>query len=139
MFDEQYCRRAGWTEGGSAELADGRRWTFPRIRLRLTPRPADGGGHTVAVSRTAGGHALPRLDEWVAAITSPPGAIPGDVYWGARMDAAATLLGLNYELSDDDLAALLVFDPDDERSKSRWDEIDAAILGSGAPKPTPAT
>lgn len=133
-IDESTRRTPGFTEGASAELADGRKWTFPRLALTLRHRvryaPAG-----LAVCRSAvPSDELPRLGDWIAAITSPAGSIDGHSYWSARMEAAAALLRLNYELSDDELAGLLVWDSDDADSARRWDEIDAAILGTGGPK-----
>ncbi len=139
MIDERSRRRPGFSEGVPAELADGQSWTFPRTRLRLTPVRGDDGRYGPAIARTVAGESIPRMAEWIAAITAPPGGIRGDTYWGARLDAAASLLLLNYELADYELAPLLVWDEDDPASVARWDGIDAAILGIGGPKPMPAT
>jgi hypothetical protein len=139
QIDERARRRPGWTEGLPAELADGQAWTFPRTRLRLRASPAGDGRHGPSIGRTAGGEDLPRMGEWIAAITGAPGTVPADRYWTARFDAAASLLRINYDLADEEIGALLVWDEDDPASVARWDAIDAAILGVGGPKPTPAT
>jgi hypothetical protein len=130
-------RKPGFVDGPAVGLGDGGEWTFPRLELTLRHRvryAPEAAGGLVACRSAVPTAELPRLGEWVAAITSPPGSIAGDRYWAARMDAAATLLRLNYDLADDELGALLVWESDDPASHSRWDAIDAAVLGTGGPK-----
>ncbi len=138
QIDERSRRKPGWTDGGAAELADGRPWHFPRTRLRLAPRRSGEGVDRHTVASTRDHPDAPRLAEWIATITAPPGAVDGYRYWDARMDAAATLLRINYELSDDELAALLAWVDGDEASAARWAGIDACILGHSTPKASPA-
>jgi hypothetical protein len=64
--------------------------------------------------------------------------VPAEEYWTVRMTAAATLLLANYELTDEELGSLLVWETDDRAADERWDRIDEAILGV-VPKPAPAT
>ena len=44
------------------------------------------------------------------------------------------MLGLNYDLSPDELAELLVWDEDDDAARERWDAIDAADTRDPQPK-----
>jgi hypothetical protein len=132
MIDEKARRTPRFTEGPQVVLGDGQMWRFPALRLRLSPARAEGDRFRVSANRTG----LPRYEEWVAAITSQ--TVPARDYWDARMDAAASLLRLNYELTDEELAELLVWEPDDPAADERWDQIDAAILGT-PPKACSAT
>jgi hypothetical protein len=54
------------------------------------------------------------------------------------MTAAATLLLANYDLTDDELESLLVWEDGDPVSDGRWGQIDDAVLGI-VPKAEPAT
>ena len=138
MINEQSRRRPGFTDGGAVVLADGQSWHFPAIRLRLRAATAADGSIAPGVSYTAAGVPLPDYERWRRAITSPPGAIPGDVYWTARLTAAAAMLRANYLVADVELGELLVWDQDDAASLERWDAVNAAVLGLSAPKPAPA-
>jgi hypothetical protein len=122
-IDEATRRRTGFTAGLAVTLADGQEWIFPVPRLRVTPRRS-GAGFVARVNRAG----LPDYEGWVAVIV---GDIPVDPEeaWSIRMTAAATLLLSNYELSDDELAELLVWESDDAASQERWEQITDAILG----------
>jgi hypothetical protein len=126
MPDESSRRKPGFIAGCPVTLADGQEWTFPLPKLRLSPRRAED-----RYVITAGRVGFPRYREWVEAITAAPGQIGGIAYWNARMDAAATLLRANYDLSDDEVDELLAWEDDgpDGLSTQRWSTIDRAILG----------
>lgn len=140
MIDEKSRRRPGWTDGYPCTLADGQAWTFPRIWLRLTPARDESGRRIAAPAHHANGTDLPDYARW-AAIVGGIDPVRGLDYLEPRLVAAAELLALNYDLSDDEIAGLLRWDEQlhaaDAPEFDRWAEIDQAILGR-LPKPTPA-
>lgn len=138
-IDQSARVRAGYSEGPSVVLADGQTWTFPALAVRIgvEPRRTPDGRFAAGVVHTVDGRDLPRYAEWHRAISLP--GVPAEEFWGARMEAAATLLLINYELADAELAALLRWTADDAASDDRWRAIDAAIRGDGGPKAIPAT
>ena len=131
-IDEKSRRKPGFTPGVAVVLADGQEWKFPPPRLRLSPVRA-GDGFAVAVNRAG----LPDYPRWEAVLYSEA-QVPAEEYWTVRMTAAATLLLANYELTDQELDSLLVWETGDPAADERWDRIDEAILGV-VPKPAPAT
>jgi hypothetical protein len=131
-IDEQSRRKPGFSPGVAVVMADGQEWTFPPPRLRLSP-VRSGDGFAVAVNRVG----LPDYARWEAVLCSEA-QVPPEEYWSVRMTAPATLLLANYELIDEELGSLLVWEAGDPASEERWDRIDEAILGV-VPKPAPAT
>ncbi len=123
-IDCESRRLPGFTDGRSVVLGDGQAWTFARPKLRLAPR-REGERIGVAVGRAG----LPDYERWYAVITGAQRP-PVEEYWAVRMEAAATMLGLNYELSDSELAILLEYQDDgpDGPFTARWDEIDRAVM-----------
>jgi hypothetical protein len=83
-----------------------------------------GDGFVVAVNRVG----LPDYARWEAGLCSEA-PVPPEEYWSVRMTAAATLLLAHYDLTDEELGALLVWEAGDPASDERWDQIDEAILG----------
>jgi hypothetical protein len=134
MIDEKARRKPGFTPGVGVVLADGQEWTFALPRLRVTPgRRVDGSGFHAELGRVG----LADYPRW-AAIIAGDDPVPNREYWDIRVAAGATLLLANYDLSDDELASLLVWVSADPASEERWDRIDDAILGV-VPKAEPAT
>jgi hypothetical protein len=101
-IDEKSRRKPGFSAGVAVMLADGQEWTFPPPRLRLSP-VRSGDGFTVTVNRVG----LPDYPRWEAVLCNEA-QVPATEYWTVRMTAAATLLLANYELTDEELGALLV-------------------------------
>jgi hypothetical protein len=131
-IDERSRRKSGFIDGLPVVLGDGQEWTFPLPRLRLTPQ-RDGDRYKVRVGRAG----LANYERWVEVLTgSLP--LPPEAMWDLRMDAAATLLSLNYELDESELEELLVWEAGDPASEERWAQIDRAILGL-RPKASSAT
>jgi hypothetical protein len=130
LIDQAARLKPGFTAGRPVVLGDGQTWTFGLPRLRLAPR-RDGAGFRTAVGRAG----LPDYERWYNVLTGVERP-PVDEYWAVRMTAAATMLTLNYELSDAELDELLAFEDDgpDGPYHTRWGEIDAAVMGL-IPKP----
>jgi hypothetical protein len=131
-IDEKSRRKPGFTAGVAVVLADGQEWSFPPPRLRLRP-VRSGDGFAVTVNRVG----LPDYPRWEAVLCSEA-PVPPEEYWSVRMTAAVALLLANYELTDQELGSLLVWETGDPAADERWDRIDEAILGA-VPKPGPAT
>jgi hypothetical protein len=129
MLDEKQLRRPEWVEGHWTELADSQKWCFPRPRVRFKPSFNPDGKIDVGGGNSFG----PEFDANL------------DVLWGltectgyeqlrVKFETAVRLLKCNYDLTNEQLAELLVYEPDDPVSKGRFDAVSSIIRGQ-APKP----
>ena len=119
-------RRESFKPGVPIKLWDGQIWEFPRpkVRWRRTFGPDD-------VATVEGRSNLgPAFDEARAMMTR---LSIGEQTWeqvaGAVLNAAALMLLDNYDLSDDELFDLLVFDNEDQENQIVWREILAVAWG----------
>lgn len=128
-LDEQTLRRDTFTLGEVITLWDGQAWHFPRPMVRWRhsyrndipdPEPYTSLGHDFDAASRA-------VREAGEATADPIGLVLG---------LAAAMLTANYDLTRDDLAGLLVYDPGDPSNASSWREIIRVALGE-APR-TPA-
>jgi len=132
MFDEVALRKPGFAEGYKVVLADGQEWTFPRPRLRFSPRLVDGRVE-VAGGPTFG----PEYDAQLEILYGVTDTEPVEQL-RIKFEMAVRLLSANYELTAEQLGELIVFEPGDEVSDERWDQLSRVCMGV-APKPLPAT
>jgi len=132
MLDERALRKPGFSEGYPVRLADGQDWVFPKPRIRFRPKIGPDG--RVEVGRTAFG---PEFDASFDVLFGVTEAEPGE-QMRVQFEMAVRLLSANYELTAEQLADLIVFEPGDEASDERWGQLSRALMGI-APKPSPAT
>lgn len=131
MIDEKTRRRAEFVEGYPVTLADGQLWNVPRPKLRFTPKFVDG------KVELAGGPTLGSDFDGDLEIIFGTVDVPGAEFLRVKFSLAVRLLRVNYELSDSELAGLIVLEPGDPASDARWEELTNAMMGN-APKPSPA-
>ena len=137
--DETSLRRATFLGGEPITLADGLAWHFPRPCVVFRPRFSGG-----SVSSRFGTDLGPDFDRAVREISdlaSPredDETAPGRAFVDALMNLAVLMLRINYDLSDDQLGALLEYRVDDEGSQDTWGAILDVARGN-APKPTSGT
>jgi hypothetical protein len=131
MLDEKSRRKPGFSEGHAVTLADGQQWTLPKPRIRFRPRIVDG-----QVEIGGGPSFGPEFDAKLDILFGVADAEPAERL-RVKFEVAVRLLLANYDLSADDLAALIVLEPGDPASDERWEQLCNAIMGI-APKPSPA-
>ena len=132
-LDEKLLRRPSFSEGYAIRLCDGQEWTFPKPWLRFVPKRKEDGMFGMAVENSYGPEYSSLVDRYTTLEPGPDGDFDR---LELRMHMAATLLIQNYDLSDDDLADLLAFEPDHQDNVSMWvNEIMRVLLGL-APKPS---
>jgi hypothetical protein len=124
-IDEQARRRPTFDEATSepVTLGDGQDWHVPKPRIRFRFAATER-GFTEAFSHGREYDAL--MQRWREA--------KGEASLRAEFAVFAFLLRVNYELSDDDLADLLVFDLDDDTETV----LTALAWGNDGPKRTSA-
>jgi len=126
VLDERSLRRPDINESECCPivLADGQAWLFPKPYVDYTPRFEDGKAVLAIESEFT-----PYLDRFEAAETV------GEVFC-TRFDLARTMLLKVYDLTDEQLPALLKTRRDSEADQERWNEIYHVAAGFG-PKPSP--
>lgn len=132
MLNETDLRKPTFTQGRSIELADGQSWTFPQVQTKFWPAFANGkvvvgGGPTFGPEFDAGRDVL--LDENADAMER----------FRVKFEMAVRLLQKNYELTDDQAAALIVFEPADPRSADRWRALGDVVVGHTSQATTAGT
>jgi hypothetical protein len=132
-LDELALRKPGFSEGYKVTLADGQEWKFPRPRIRFRPRIGADGRVEVGGGPSFGPEYDQQLDILFGAVEAEPLE-----QLRVKFEVAVRLLRSNYDLTDAQLADLVVFEPDDDAGEERWDQLSRAIMGI-APKPSPAT
>ncbi len=131
MLDEAALRKPGFSDGHKVTLADGQEWTLPRPKMRFKPKIVDG-----RVEVGGGATFGPEYDESMEILFGVVEVEPVERL-RVKFELAVRLLRANYELTDDDVSALIVLEPDDPASDDRWEQLTRAIMGV-APKPSPA-
>jgi hypothetical protein len=131
-LNEQERRRPDFTPGLAVTMADGQKWNLPKPRHRFKPKIVDG-----RVEIAGGATFGPESDDDMEVLFGVAESDPGE-YIRVKFAMAVRLLRANYNLSDEELATLIVWEPGDEKSDARWSELNDALQGI-APKPSPAT
>jgi hypothetical protein len=132
MLDEKSLRKSSFTEGHKLVLADGQEWTFPKPRIRFTPKIVDGRVE-IGGGPTFGPEYDDRLDILFGAVE-----VDRAEQVRVKFEMAVRLISANYDLKPEDYAELIVLEPGDPVSDERWDQLDDVLLGN-APKRSPAT
>jgi hypothetical protein len=133
MLDERALRKSTFSEGHKVVLADGQEWVFPKPRVRFKPRIAADGRVEVAGGPSFG----PEYDQQLDVLFGVADVEPVEQL-RVKFEVAVRLLRSNYELSDQQIADLVVFEPGDEAAEERWDQLSRVLMGI-APKASPAT
>jgi hypothetical protein len=129
-LDEFRLRKPEFSAGVRVVLADGQEWTFPKPKLRFTPKVV--GGHV----EIAGGPSFgPEFDDKLDVLFGVTDADPTERL-RIKFELAVRLLAANYNLEPEHFAELIVLEPGDPASE-RWERLCDAIMGI-APKPSPA-
>jgi hypothetical protein len=133
MLDERSLRKPSFSAGYPVVLADGQAWTFPKPRIRFRPRIGSDGRVEVGGGAGFG----PEFD---ASIDVLYGVVETDGIEQLRvtLEMAVRLLRSNYDLTNDDVATLIVYEPNDPEAMERWGELERVLIGI-SPKPLPAT
>ena len=131
-LNEKALRKPSFSDGYKVTLADGQEWTLPKPRIRLKPRIVEGKVE-VTGSPTFG----PEFDEALDVLYGVKVVEPIE-HLRVKFEMAVQLLSANYNLANEDLFDLIVFEPGNETSDKRWEQLSRAIMGI-VPKPLPAT
>lgn len=132
MLDERSLRRPTFTEGHQVALGDGQEWTFPKVVLRLVPRLDPDGSIKVGEGPPYGADYQVELNRLLDGCDDTPEGRYREIE--AMMQLAAKLLLRNYDLSFDQLSALLYYDVDGSTAEM-WRALDRVVVGL-APKPS---
>jgi hypothetical protein len=132
MLNEMERRKPEFSEGYPVTMADGQKWTLPKPRHRFKPKIVAG-----RVEIAGGATFGPESDGDLEILYGVVDVEPGE-FLRVQFAMAVRLLLANYALSDDEVAELIVLEPDDPAAAERWTELTKAITGV-APKPMPAT
>ena len=132
MLDERALRRPGFKAGVWVKLADGQEWGFPKPRLILKPKIADG-----SIDIGGGPTFGPEFDDKLEVLLGVRDAEPAERL-RVKFELAVRLLATNYDLKPDDFGELIVLEPGDPDSEERWDALNNVLVGA-SPKPSPAT
>jgi hypothetical protein len=132
MLDEKSLRKPSFTAGHAVTLADGQEWTFPKPRIRLKPKIANG-----KVEIGGGPSFGPEYDEQLDVLFGTVEVDPVERL-RVKFEMAVKLLSANYDLKPEDYAELIVLEPGDPASDERWEQLSNVLLGI-APKHSPAT
>lgn len=131
MIDEVARRKPEFEAGTQITLADGQQWWIPKPKFRFKPKFVDG------KIEIGGGATFGPEHEAEVEIVFGVVDVPGDEFIRARFALTIGLLRANYELADDELSELLIWEINDAASDARWEGIRDALQGV-APKPSPA-
>lgn len=122
-YDEAALRRDPFSEGYAVELADGQKYVFPAVRMRVAPFEKDDGGIEVRYRPVYACDLEREIDVMFGVVDCTEME-----YFEARMRTAAALLRSNYDLPRGAVTELLAH-YGDEASKARMRAISAAIVG----------
>jgi hypothetical protein len=131
MIDEKARRKAEFVEGYPVMLADGQEWWMPKPKFRFKPKFVNG-----RVEMTGGATFGPESDSELEILYGVVDAEAGE-FLRVKFALAVRLLRVNYELTDDEVADLVVLEPGDAASEARWEAMTNALMGN-SPKPSPA-
>jgi hypothetical protein len=130
-LDEPSLRRPDFRQGEALILADGRAWTLPKPHIVWRPARGDDGKLTFVIRPQFARHGDPfsACDREYQALHDR--LVEGDAgdRVAALLNLAAFLLRLNYDVSDDQLARLLAFSPDDEANVVMWSALLSVATG----------
>ena len=133
MMNEREKRKADpEIHGSPVVLMDGQTWWFPRPRVSFRRAIRSDTG-------APGLHAFTDLGadfDQILADLDAAETVGGEAL--GCLNLAACMLRVNYDLSDDDLAELLVFTPTDPANLDTYREIYDIARGRDVPKPQPA-
>jgi len=124
MHDERALRRPSFSEGYAVELADGQRWVFPAVRIRMEPDEAEDGSIEVRYRKVYAADIQAELDVLLGVADSTDME-----YRETEMKLAARMLRCNYDLPKGAIPELLGYYADDRSGQERWGKIIGAILG----------
>jgi hypothetical protein len=119
-LDEASLRRPDFRPGYAVELADGGRYTFPPVSIRIFP---DDDG-SVQWRPWYDGDLEDDLDVLFGVVPARSGQVIE-----VRLRIAAALLRRNYDLPRGAVGRLLTYIPGDAASEARYDRVSRAILG----------
>lgn len=136
MRSEPECRRADFEDGTPVTLADGHAWTLPLPRVRMAPADNDQGFKTVLFRPDGGVFAglMEGYDRLTAADESTLAELAR-----SELAIARHLLTRNYDLSADEVAALVQFSYDRDRDPEGYairEDVMGVAFGYGGPKPS---
>lgn len=131
MLDQKALRRDTFSEGYEVELWDKQMWTLPKPRLKFRPILGDDGSVSPGCKSGFG----PEYDEKLDILNCVVEANNWD-YLTVAFEVLVRLLLANYDLTQQDVSDLIMFDPEDEDNQEQWKPIIRAIRGL-VPKPTP--
>lgn len=129
LLIEAERRRPDFVEGEAIRLGDGQLWHVPRPRVRIRPVRDESGAMQLRGLFTFG-------DAYNAKFEAFAAARSGWEEKTALLDLAFDLLARNYDLTDDELTALLSWDADDPEAEVRLEALGAVVAGE-RPKPSP--
>jgi hypothetical protein len=131
MLNEQALRKPGFSEGYEVTLADGQKWTLPKPKICFRPKIVDG-----KVEIGGGPSFGPEFDRELDILF---GVVDSDPIERLRVkfEMAVRLLSANYDLTPEHYGELIVLEPGNATSDSRWEQLTDVIMGI-APKPSPA-
>ena len=121
---EPDCRRPDWAPGAEVVLSDGQVWHFPRPRLvyRIQIDPVS----RAPVFKTDSTRQSPTY----GALLDQLDSTTADVSWFTLLATLALeLLRAQYDIADDAVPDLFVFDPGSKVSLHRWELLHQAVLG----------
>jgi hypothetical protein len=127
-INEKDRRRPTFTQGSAVQLADGQSWTFPKARIQFRPRILDGHAEVMGGSRFG-----PEFDGDMDILFGVVEAEPVDRL-RAKFQMAVRLLLANYDLSDDEISNLIVWEPEDPISAKNWADLTTVLSGGTPPK-----
>jgi hypothetical protein len=117
------------------KLGDGQEWSFPLPRIRMVPKRNGDGQFTFGFKPAPGqGNILGKSFDLLWTIQEQE---PDDA-WGIRFGAAACLLQMNYNLTDENLEDLIYLDKNDPETFERWRDIEQILRGLNPKERLPA-
>lgn len=123
-LNEYEKRRPDFQEGVWVTLADGQDWMFRTPTVQLKPKALEDGSYGFTRAISLGPSFRELLDKVMEA--DPDEGIP----MSACLNLAIPALRLNYDLTDDELADLLIWEPDSPASEEMWGKIIGASTGT---------
>jgi hypothetical protein len=128
QINEKDRRRPTFTEGSAVQLADGQLWTFPKAKVQFRPRIVDGHAEVMGGARFG-----PEFDEDLDILLGVTEAEPVDRL-RSKFQMAVRLLLENYDLSDDEVCNLIVWEPEDPVSSKNWADLSTVLAGNSPKK-----
>lgn len=123
-YDEAALRRTPFSEGYAVELADGQRYVFPAVTVKVWPEEKDDGTIEVNYRQVYADEFAPEVDIIFGVVEAT-----GGEHLDALMRLAAKLLKSNYDLPRGAVGELLAYRVGDPASQERWGKVKKAILG----------